>query len=141
MEPKYILVGLKGGPIGLAERPTQENVKTFGEGSYVLHKGDGTISKKFRVVRNKNSNLQVQAESPTGLEGISTLNLTRMQRDYGRIVKLWPTSASARDANKVTTEIQARAALVSTIQRFSGDREAAIQTASAALAATVRATS
>ena len=116
MEPKYIFVGLNGGPIGLAERPTQEKVKTFGEGGYVLHRSDGSISKKFRVVRNKNGNLQVQAESPTGLEGISTLNLTRMARDYGRIVKLWPTSASARDAKKVTNEIQAREALISLTQ-------------------------
>jgi hypothetical protein len=35
-----------------------------------------------------------------------------MVRDYARIVKCWPTSASAKDYKRVTLEIQARAALV-----------------------------
>lgn len=111
---KYIVVGTNEGPYGTDDRPTQEQIKSFGEGDYVLHRSDGSISKKFRVTRNNRGNLRVDGLSPEGLEGISTLNLQRMVRDYGRIVKLWPASASARDYKKVTNEIQARAALVGT---------------------------
>ena len=109
---KYIVEGMEGGPYGTDDRPTQEQFKTYGEGDYVLRRGDGSITKKFRVVRNRSGNLAVTSFTPEGLEGISTLNLSRMQRDYGRIVKLWPGSASARDYKKVVTEIQSCAAIV-----------------------------
>ena len=109
---KYIIVGTQAGPYGTDERPTQEDIKSFGEGEYTLHKEDGSVSKHFAVVTNRNGNLRVVASNPTGVSGISTINLNRMVRDYNRIVKLWPDSASARDYKKVVAEVQARAALV-----------------------------
>ena len=112
---KYILVGANGGPYTTDTRPTQEDIKSFGEGEYTLRKGDGQVSKHFAVVTNRNGNLRVDATDPEGLDAISTLNLQRMVRDYARIVKCWPNSASAKDYKRVTAEVQARAALVGAV--------------------------
>lgn len=113
---KYIVVGTQKGPYGTDERPTQEDIKSFGEGEYVLRKADGTVSKVFTVIVNRNGNLRVVGSDPQGLDAISTLNLTRMVRDYARIVKCWPGSASAKDYKRVTDEVQARAALVGQVK-------------------------
>ena len=112
---KYIITGTKAGPYGTDSRPTQEDFKSFGEGEYVLRRADGSVAKHFRVSLNRNSNLKMEASDPEGLDGISTLNLERMVRDYQRIVKCWPKSASAKDYRKVVDEVQARAALVGTV--------------------------
>lgn len=112
---KYIVVGTQNGPYGTDERPTFEDIKNFGEGEYVLRKEDGTISKTFTVLVNRNGNLRVIGTDPEGLDAISTLNLNRMVRDYARIVKCWPASASAKDYKRVIAEVQARAALVAAV--------------------------
>lgn len=114
---KYIVVGTKDGPYGTDKRPTFEDIKNFGDGEYVLRKADGTVSKFYTVIVNRNGNLRVVGTDPQGLDAISTINLNRMVRDYARIVKCWPTSASAKDYKRVTDEVQARAALVGRVTK------------------------
>lgn len=113
---KYIVTGTGSGPYGCETRPTQASFKDFGEGEYALRRGDGSISKHIIVTTNRNGNLKVEGLTPDGLEGISTIVLNRMVRAYAPIVKAWPRSASAKDYRKVIDEVQARAALVGTIE-------------------------
>jgi hypothetical protein len=102
---------------GLTERPTHEDIKGRGEGEYTLRRDDGTVIKHFRVSTNRNGNLKVEALSPDGLEGISTLNLHRMIKDYRRIVKLWPGSASARDYRKVVSAVEDRFNMITEMEQ------------------------
>jgi hypothetical protein len=121
---KYIVTGLRSGPYPTDTRPTQEEIKSFGEGTYVLHRADGSVSKHFVVSVNRNGNLKVDAFDPEGLDAISTIRLERMVRAYGPIVKFWPKSDSAGDYRAVVDVVQARAALVGTVtmRRVIGER-------------------
>ena len=110
---KYILVTEGNGAEGLDDRPTQVEIKERGAGMYRLHRSEGTLIKSFLVVPNRNGNLAVTAQTPTDLSGISTLNLNRMLRDFGRIAKLWP--AKAKDVRTITNEIDSRQALIAAV--------------------------
>ena len=110
---KYIMVTEGSGVEGLDDRPTQVEIKERGAGTYRLHRSDGTLIKTFLVLPNRNNNLAVTAQTPADLSGISTLNLNRMLRDYGRIAKLWP--AKARDVRHIINEIDGRLALIDAV--------------------------
>jgi hypothetical protein len=92
----------------LVTRPTQEQMKTKGLATYTLRRPDGSMLKRFRVVLNRNGNPKVETETPVNLEGITTVNLKRMERAYERIVKYWP--AKAADVRRVHAEVVAREA-------------------------------
>ena len=110
---KYILVTEGSGVEGLNDRPTQVEIKEKGAGTYRLHRSDGTLIKTFLVMSNRNNNLAVTAQTPADLSGISTLNLNRMLRDYGRIAKLWP--AKVKDVRYISNEIDGRLALIDAV--------------------------
>jgi len=96
----------------LDERPTQEEIKAHGLGEYLLRKEDGRLIKRFIVALNRNNNPAIAGHSPVHLEGISTLNLNRMVKAYGVIVKNWP--AKQTDLTKIANELQKRADLLDT---------------------------
>jgi len=106
MDVKYLLVTEAGGLEPLVDRPTQEDVKQRGEGSYTLCRADGQALKDFLVVTNKRSNLQVVGTTPQRLRGLSTLNLTRLVKYYERIVKIWPEQSKA--VRQVQSELSYR---------------------------------
>jgi hypothetical protein len=91
-------------------RPTQEEIKALGTGSYTLAHDDGQSIKDFTVVVNRNGNLQITGTTPPELEKMSTLNLNRLLRYYERIVKIWP--AQARQVKLVTGELTRRQKLI-----------------------------
>lgn len=112
---KYIVTGVQRGPIGCETRPTQESFKDYGEGEYAIRREDGSVSKHITVSINRNGNLKVEASSPEGLDGLSTIVLKRLVRAYTPIVKYLPKSASAKEYRRVLDEVQARAALISAV--------------------------
>ena len=94
----------------VANRPTQADLKQRGWATYTLRRRDGSVVKRWRVVRNRNGNPKVETETPVNLEGVTTLNLERMLRAYERIVKHWP--AKAADVRKINNEISSRAGFI-----------------------------
>lgn len=90
----------------VAKRPTQSDLKQRGYATYTLRRPDGSVIKKWRVVRNRNGNPKVEPETPVQLEGVTTANLERMLRSYERIVRHWPAKAS--DVRKIHSEIATR---------------------------------
>jgi hypothetical protein len=100
------------------KRPTQEELKQQGEAGYVLRRADGSLIKRWNVVKNRNGNLRVDTETPTGLEGITSANLARMNRAFERIVKHWP--AKTADVRKINAELAARGSIVALAQGGSG---------------------
>ena len=71
-------------------RPTQEEIKGWGEGEYILHRGDASVAKVFTVTRNRNSNLKVTGTPPSNLDGLNEVRLNRLARNLAAVVKLWP---------------------------------------------------
>jgi hypothetical protein len=94
----------------VANRPTQADLKQRGWATYTLRRRDGSVVKRWRVVRNRNGNPKVETETPVNLEGVTTLNLERMLRAYERIVKHWP--AKAADVRKINNEISSRTGFI-----------------------------
>ena len=111
----YIITGTQKGPYAVAKRPTQQDFMSFGVGEYVLRRGDGAVAKFLNVVLNRNGNLKMEASDPEGIDALSTIVLNRLVRAYAPIVKHLPKSASARECKKVVDEVQARAALVASV--------------------------
>ena len=108
--PRYLLEVENGRVFDLPDRPTQVEIAKRGEGTYFLRKEDGSLSRKQFVRTNKMGNLVVVSETATGLEGVSTLNLTRMIKAYTVIVKNWP--AKAADVAKIEAEMARREAVI-----------------------------
>jgi hypothetical protein len=105
--PKYILDANGQSLTTYDERPTMEFIKTScGEGVHILYNGEGKVLRRFTVDTNRNSNLRIVGENPLGLEGLSTLNLERLVKQYIRIVKIWPAKAS--DAKALQKELARR---------------------------------
>ena len=104
----------------VTNRPTQAKLKERGWATYTLRRRDGSVVKRWRVVRNRNGNPKVETETPVNLEGVTTLNLERMLRAYERIVRHWP--AKATDVRKINTELSGRAGFVDTAIDNPGER-------------------
>jgi hypothetical protein len=106
---KYLLIS-EGKVEALTDRPTQPEIKARGRGEYTLRMSDGRVSKHYTVKFNRRGNLQVVADAPTGLEGLSMAVMLRLQRNYQTIVKHWP--EKSRDLTKVEAEISLRQSLL-----------------------------
>jgi hypothetical protein len=111
---KYILQAVTEGHSTIVvadERPTMEWVKdACGEGTHTLFNGEGKVLRRFTVVTNRNGNLKITGTTPEGLEGVSTLNLHRLVKQYVRIVKVWPAKLS--DTRALSRELTRREALL-----------------------------
>ena len=111
---KYILQAVTAGHSTIVvadERPTMEWVKdACGEGTHTLFNGEGKVLRRFTVSTNRNGNLKIVGHTPEGLEGISTLNLHRLVKQYVRIVKVWP--AKLADTRALAKELNRREALL-----------------------------
>lgn len=90
----------------LRKRPTQAELRERGFATYTLRRPDGSVVKRWRVLRNRNGNPKVQTETPVNLEGVTTTNLERMLRAYDRIVRHWPAKAS--DVRRINAELTSR---------------------------------
>jgi len=112
-------------------RPTQAEIKEAGLGLTSLYRLDGALAKAYTVEETRTGGRKIRVEDPKELEGISTLNLDRMHRAYDKIVKHWPTQASAQ--RKIRAEIDAREKLLADlnnaasgkVKRSRGKKEAA----------------
>jgi hypothetical protein len=92
------------------ERPTQAEIKERGLGITWLYRPDGSLQKAYTVEGTRTGGRKITAENPRDLEGVSTLNLQRMNRAYDKIVKHWPAQATAQ--RKIKVELEGREKLL-----------------------------
>lgn len=108
-------------------RPTQAEIKERGLGTTWLYRMDGSLAKTYVVEETRTGGRKIKADPPKDLEGISTLNLQRMQRAYDKIVKHWPAQRTAQ--RKIVTELETRETLLSDLAKLTKVKGKRVETA------------